>query len=117
LQKTLLNKKEEQANYACCAQNIKVESLECFFEKPVKKKDVHGDNKSVMSPYGEVTFHSKTMLTKDGKYKVWVFRGDGEKNIQDAFEVKIPTSEELLRVMLERATGLDAQGNKVEIAA
>jgi hypothetical protein len=52
-----------------------------------------------------------TMVTSDGKFEVPVFRGTGEKYQQDCFKVEIPTREEVVRVMRERATGLDADGN------
>jgi hypothetical protein len=52
-----------------------------------------------------------TMVTSDVKFKVWVFRGKGEKYQQDYFGVEVPNREEVVRVMLERATGLDADGN------
>lgn len=111
-----LSKSDAQKNYAVYAKNINVNFLSCDFNnKPGNKVPVHGDKKSIKSAKGHVTFHSKTMITTDGKYKVYVFRGPGEKWVQDSFEVELPTPEEVLKVMLERATGLDAAGNKVEI--
>ena len=56
-----------------------------------------------------------TMRTTDQKNKVWVYRGKGTKYLQDTFEIDEPTAEEFVKVMLERATGLDAAGNKVVI--
>jgi hypothetical protein len=56
-----------------------------------------------------------TMRTTDNKNKVWVYRGRGTKYLQDTFDIDEPTKEEFLRVLLERATGVDANGNKVEI--
>lgn len=55
-----------------------------------------------------------TMRTTDGKYKMWVYRGRGEKYLHDTFEVEVGTKEEALKVMIERATGKDAHGNRIE---
>jgi hypothetical protein len=57
-----------------------------------------------------------TMRTTDHKNKVWVYRGKGTKYLQDTFDIDEPTPEEFVKVMLERATGVDAKGNKVVIA-
>jgi len=104
-------------NYAVYAKNIDIKHLSVNFDgEPGRKEIVHGDKKSVKSHKGNVTFRSKTMVSSDGKFKVWVYRGPTEKWLQDAFEVESPTAEEVLRVMLERATGVDAEGNKVEIS-
>ena len=76
--------------------------------------DVHGDKKSLKTEKN-ITFRSSTMNTTDGKWKVWVYRDSSYKWQQDAFELQEGTKEEFLRVMLERATGVDAAGNKVVI--
>jgi hypothetical protein len=113
---TPMNVNESFKNYAIYAKNINPSDLTTDFSgKPGEKKKVHGDKKSVKSVGPQVVFHSMTMVTTDGKFKVWVFRGKGEKWQQDCFEVEIPTREEVVRVMLERATGLDACGNKIEV--
>lgn len=102
--------------YADYARNIKIESLLCHFDRRGTKQVVHGDGKGVRKSIGDYTFRSETMMTNDGKYKVWVYYSPGEI-LQDEFEVKEPTSEEVLRVMLERSTRSDANDNKVELAA
>ncbi|CAD0099714.1 unnamed protein product [Aureobasidium mustum] len=106
---------EAQKLYALYAKNIDVCFLQVTFSGPVgEPMDIHGDNKSVKSKRN-ITCHSVSMRTSDGKNKVWVYRGSGTKYLQDTFEVPDGTKEETLRIMLERATGLDAAGNKVEI--
>lgn len=98
------------------AKNIDLKFLGVDFENDVGKMcPVHGDNKSIKSKRN-VVFHSTTMHTSDGKFKVWVVRSKS-KYTQDIFEVKKPTKEEFLKVMLERATGKDAAGNKIIIKA
>jgi len=77
--------------------------------------DVHGDKKSFKTEKN-ITSRSVTMNTTDGKWKVWVYRDSSFKWQQDTFEVQEGTKEEFLRVMLERATGVDAAGNKIKIA-
>jgi hypothetical protein len=52
-----------------------------------------------------------TMVTSDGRLEAPVFRGKGEQYQHDYFGVEIPTREKVVRVMLERATGLDVDGN------
>ncbi|THY89668.1 hypothetical protein D6C93_06820 [Aureobasidium pullulans] len=107
---------EAKKAYALYAQNIDIRFLTCEFNGDIGKPyRVHGDIKSVKSVLG-VTFHTKTMHSTDGKYKVWVWRDEAEKFSQDKFDVDIPTNEEVLRVMLERATGKDVAGNKVVVA-
>ncbi|KAH0360418.1 hypothetical protein KCU65_g9407, partial [Aureobasidium melanogenum] len=111
-----ISKSEAQEIYALYAQNIDIRWLQVSFTGPVgEPMDIHGDSKSVQSGKRNITCHSVSMRTSDGKNKVWVYRGAGTKYVQDIFEVPAGTREETLRIMLERATGLDANGNKVEI--
>ncbi|TIA53107.1 hypothetical protein D6C77_08254 [Aureobasidium pullulans] len=110
------NAADMQRAYAMYAKNIDLKFLGVDFENDVGKMcPVHGDNKSIKSKRN-VVFHSTTMHTSDGKFKVWVVRSKS-KYTQDIFEVKKPTKEEFLKVMLERATGKDAAGNKIIIKA
>lgn len=111
-----MNQKQAMLNYASYAQNIKIDTLICQFDRPGTKQVVFGDGQRGKISFGSCTFHSKTMMASDGTYKVWVYYSPGEI-LQDEFEVKEPTSEEVLRVMLERATRFDANDSKVEIAA
>ncbi|KAG9754317.1 hypothetical protein KCU86_g12918, partial [Aureobasidium melanogenum] len=91
------------------------EAQKLYAHAPVGEPvDIHGDNKSLKSKRN-ITCHSVSMRTSNGKNKVWVYRGSGTKYLQDNFEVPEGTKEEALKIMLERATGLDADGNKVEI--
>jgi hypothetical protein len=99
--------------YALYAKNIDVEHLQVTFND-AQPLEVHGACRSVSSKYG-VSLHCLTMRTTDNKNKVWVYRGRGTKYLQDTFDIDEPTKEEFLRVMLERATGVDVNGNKVEI--
>ncbi|KAH0354286.1 hypothetical protein KCU81_g1530, partial [Aureobasidium melanogenum] len=107
---------DAQKIYAQYAKNIDIRFLQVNFSGSVgQPMDVHGDKKSVKSGKHNITCHSVSMRTSDGKNKVWVYRGAGTKYVQDIFEVPEGTEEETLKIMLERATGLDANGNKVEI--
>jgi hypothetical protein len=99
--------------YALYAKNINLDDLKVFFDGAVGKPIyVHGDRKSYQTKHN-VVFKSTTMHTSDGKFKCWVYRGTDMKWIQDKFEVEVPTKEEWLKVLLERATGVDAEGNKI----
>ncbi|THY11046.1 hypothetical protein D6D02_05995 [Aureobasidium pullulans] len=99
--------------YEIYATNIDIRHVKSTFNGVIGKMyDVHGDTKSVKSRFN-VTIHTTTMHTSDGKFKVWVYRGKGEKFLQDHFEISEGTKEEMLKIMLERATGKDAAGNKI----
>ncbi|CAD0086639.1 unnamed protein product [Aureobasidium vineae] len=101
--------------YAQYAKNIDIRFLQVTFTGTVGDSvDVHGDSKSIRSKRN-ITCHSVTMRTTDGKNRLWVYRGPGTKYLQDTFELPDGTKEEALRIMIERATGFDAAGNKIEI--
>ncbi|KAK6008170.1 hypothetical protein QM012_000073 [Aureobasidium pullulans] len=113
---TKATSKKLKNSYAQYAQNIDIRWLQVDFTAVGTPMDVHGDNKS-QSGTDHTDCHSVSMRTSDGKNKVWVYRGPGIGDMLDTFEVPDGTKEETLRIMLERATGLDAAGNKVKIAA
>jgi hypothetical protein len=101
--------------YTLYAKNIDIKDLKVFFDGDVGKPIyVHGDRKSFRTK-PNVVFKFTTMHTTDGEYKCWVYHGTDMKWCQDTFEVEIPTKEEWLKVLLERATGFDAEGNKIVI--
>jgi len=104
---------ELKDQYAEYARGIVVHYLNVTFEDK-RLWPVHGDSKA-MTSYENTAFHTVTMRTTDHENKVWVYRGKGIQCQVDTFNIDEPTREELVRVMLERATGFDAAGNKVEI--
>jgi hypothetical protein len=111
-----MNANRAKVAYSLYAKNIDVKILQADFHGAIGETiDVHGDKKSFRTK-DNITFHSTTMRTSDGKFKVWVYRGPDYNWLQDTFEIKEPTNEEFLKVLLERSTGLDADGKKVVIA-